>query len=181
MPIIPSFILSLIPSNSNSNSQNQNHSSSSPSSDQDSDIIPAGTVTIQQTFNNGQQIPPTITEPLNMVVPITKLSMKPLNAEPPKTEPFPSVVVAQPMEITSAPSAPVPAANANGTANASTAPPEAVSTGAGTGTETEKGVKRSQSKRLSKNPGPGPGASKKNTQAYNAFWRKLIGITPKGA
>ncbi|KAJ4409218.1 hypothetical protein N0V85_004120 [Neurospora sp. IMI 360204] len=110
-----------------------------------------------------------------MVVPITKLSMKPLNAEPPKTEPFPPVVARQPMEITSAP----------GTANASTAPPEAMSTGAETETETEteteKGVKRSQSKRLSKNPGPGPGASKKNTsEAYNAFWKKLIGITPKG-
>ncbi|KAK3953765.1 hypothetical protein QBC32DRAFT_338099 [Pseudoneurospora amorphoporcata] len=166
MPTLPSFIRSLIPSNSQS--QNSNDPSGSVS-DQDSDIIPAGTVTIVQ--QQQQQIP-TINKPSNnniqmeRVTELSSMNMKPLalnavtpRGEEPKSEPFPPVAV-QPMEMNSA-------------AKSSTAPPPPPAE--------ETGVQRSKSKRFSKQNNNNMGAAnKERSEAYNAFWRKLLGISPRG-
>ncbi|KAL0476025.1 hypothetical protein QR685DRAFT_541237 [Neurospora intermedia] len=93
----------------------------------------------------------------------TKLTTKPLNAAPNSDHPFPPASP-QPMETTSG-----PAADAS---------------------EATTGMKRSQSKRLllGKTTTSDNGKSKEsnnnnnnnnNTEAYNAFWGKLIGVPPK--
>lgn len=90
------------------------------------------------------------------------LALDAVAREEPKSEPFPPVA-AQPMEITLAPAA---------------APNTAASAETEKQAEETTGVQRSKSKRLSKT-NVGGAANKERSEAYNAFWRKLIGISPK--
>lgn len=166
MPTFPSFIRSILPSSA-SNSQSLSNRNSNNDSDQASATIPPGTITVTQTSFNGSQIP-TITEPLDaplddkgvvQVEPITETNH---NAPP----------AAKPMDITPAAAL---AANPVDTVDAED------EGGKGKG---DSGMKRSKSKRLSKTPGDGKEGrgkerEKERSEAYNAFWRKLIGVSPR--
>ncbi|KAK3388423.1 hypothetical protein B0T20DRAFT_473891 [Sordaria brevicollis] len=204
LPTFPSFIRTFLPqSTSNPNSSpSLNRSSYSSSrnqgargdSDQDSATIPPGTITVViQTPFNGSQIP-TITEPLSpadTTAPASAKEMEPIT-EPNNTAPQ----AAKPMEAT--PSTSALASNPVDTiATVASSDEDSSDEGENAKAKGKGGswIKRSsKSKRLSKGDvedngtgeyrgkgkgmkkGKGGKAPKERSEAYNAFWKKLIGV-----